>query len=283
MQTEHTILAVQDQVRQWQRQGLRVAFVPTMGNLHAGHLSLVEVAKKRCDKVVVSIFVNPLQFGPNEDFDSYPRTLDADSTALISADVDLLFAPSVNEMYPNGREQQTQVRVPELGEILEGASRPGFFNGVATVVSKLFHIVPADVAVFGQKDYQQLQVIRRMVADLNMPIEIIGAPIVREANGLAMSSRNGYLSESEREQAATIYQCLHQVQADLLQGRRDYSVLEQAACTWLNGHGFESDYVVIRDPATLKQPQADDGEWVVLAAARLGTTRLIDNIFVKLQ
>jgi pantoate--beta-alanine ligase len=283
MQIEHTIKSVQDQVRQWQYEGLKVGFVPTMGNLHAGHLSLVGEAKKHCHKVVVSIFVNPLQFGPNEDFDSYPRTLEQDSQVLVEAKVDMLFAPTVNEMYPHGREGQTQVNVPGIGDILEGESRPGFFSGVATVVNKLFHIVPADVAVFGEKDFQQLMVIRKLVADMNMAIEIIAAPIMREANGLAMSSRNGYLTEQERQQAATLYQTLQKVAQQLQNGRTDFGQLEAEARQALNDAGFVTDYLTIRNSDDLQPANAGTTDIVVLAAAKLGKTRLIDNISVNLQ
>lgn len=283
MHTQHIIKSVQETVRQWRRQGFKIGFVPTMGNLHPGHLSLVNMAREHCDRVVVSIFVNPLQFGPNEDFDSYPRTLEQDSAALQDADVDLLFAPSVSEMYPHGQQGQTQVSVPGVGDILEGESRPGFFNGVATVVSKLLHIVPADIAVFGEKDFQQLQVIRRMVADLNMPIDIMAAPIMREANGLAMSSRNAYLSEVERSQAAALYKCLQQSAQKLLSGRRDFAHIETEARLLLDQSGFITDYFTIRNMADLQPAHAESRDCIVLAAAKMGKTRLIDNISVNLQ
>ena len=283
MHTEHHINAVQKVVGDWKRQGLSVGFVPTMGNLHAGHLSLVAKAMQHADKVVVSIFVNPLQFGPGEDFDSYPRTLEQDAIALAEAGVDLLFAPSVKEMYPDGREGQTQVSVPNIGDILEGESRPGFFNGVATVVNKLFHCVPADVAVFGEKDFQQLMVIRRMVADLNLPMQIVGGPIVREDNGLAMSSRNGYLSVEQKEQAAVLYQTLCYLREQLKSGQRDFQALEQKAIERLSMAGFTPDYVSLRAADDLSPATGNTTSLVILAAASLGNTRLIDNISFEIQ
>ena len=283
MHTEHHIKAVQKIVADWKRQGLSVGFVPTMGNLHAGHLSLVAKARQHADKVVVSIFVNPLQFGPGEDFDSYPRTLDQDAIALAEAGVDLLFAPSINEMYPHGREGQTQVSVPDIGDILEGESRPGFFAGVATVVNKLFHCVPADLAVFGEKDFQQLMVIRRMVADLNLSIEIVGAAIVREDNGLAMSSRNGYLTAEQKEQAAVLYTTLCLFREWVESGQRNYPALEQKAAESLAAAGFKPDYVSLRSADDLSPASDNSVTLVILAAASLGNTRLIDNISFKIQ
>ena len=283
MHIEHQIKSVQRIVRDWKRQGCTVGFVPTMGNLHIGHLSLVEKARRHTDKVVVSIFVNPLQFGPTEDFDSYPRTLEQDGAALAEAGVDLLFAPTVNEMYPQGQTQQTRVHVPQLGDILEGVSRPGFFTGVATVVNKLFNCVPADLAVFGNKDFQQLQVIRRMVTDLNLPMEILGGEIVREANGLAMSSRNGYLSSEEKAQAAALYQTLCGVRDSILAGAHDYAALEQQASVRLLSAGFSPDYVSIRSTQDLSPAVAETRSLVILAAAVLGKTRLIDNISFEIQ
>ena len=283
MHIEHQIKSVQRIVRDWKRQGRTVGFVPTMGNLHIGHLSLVEKARRHTDKVVVSIFVNPLQFGPTEDFDSYPRTLEQDGAALAEAGVDLLFAPTVNEMYPQGQTQQTRVHVPQLGDILEGVSRPGFFTGVATVVNKLFNCVPADLAVFGNKDFQQLQVIRRMVEDLNLPMEILGGDIVREANGLAMSSRNGYLSSEEKAQAAALYQTLCGVRDSILAGAHDYAALEQQASVRLLSAGFSPDYLSIRSTQDLSPAVAESRSLVILAAAVLGKTRLIDNISFEIQ
>jgi len=283
MHTEHHIRNVQRIVNDWKRQGLSVGFVPTMGNLHAGHLALVEAARQRADQVVVSIFVNPIQFGPSEDFDSYPRTLEQDAVALAEAGVHLLFAPSVNEMYPRGLEGQCRISVPGIGELLEGESRPGFFTGVATVVGKLFNIVPADLAVFGEKDFQQLQVIRRMVADMNLPMEVVGVPTRREADGLAMSSRNGYLNEAERRQAPELYRVLCSVRDRLRAGETNYSAIEAEAASRLVAAGLVPDYLTIRRSPDLQPPGAGDAQLVVLVAARLGTTRLIDNISLEIQ
>ncbi|MGE0081763.1 MAG: pantoate--beta-alanine ligase [Thiohalomonadaceae bacterium] len=276
------IAALRQQVRAWRAADDSVAFVPTMGNLHAGHIALVKRARELAARVVVSVFVNPLQFGPNEDLDAYPRTPEQDAARLAEAGADLLFLPAEAEMYPQGREGVTYVEVPGLSDILCGASRPGHFRGVATVVSKLFHIVQPDVAVFGQKDFQQLAIIRRMVADLDFPIAIEGVATMREADGLAMSSRNGYLSAEERSRAPGLYQVLSQVSVGLKAGRRDFAALEQEAADELRSRGFEPDYVSIRRAADLAPPAQTDGELVVLAAARLGRTRLIDNLLITL-
>lgn len=281
MKTVHTIAEVRAQVRSWQKAGEAVAFVPTMGNLHAGHITLVREGHKVAQRVVASIFVNPTQFGPNEDFDKYPRTLDEDSKKLAAAGCDLLFAPSVEEMYPHGRTQ-TVVHVPGLGDALCGRSRPGHFDGVSTVVSKLFHIVPADIALFGEKDYQQLAIIRRMVADLCFPIRIIGVPTVREASGLAMSSRNGYLSPEQKETAAVLYRSLVAGRDAILGGRRDYSVLAAEIGAGIEAAGLVIDYIEIRNGHTLAAAEAADTALVIAVAARLGTTRLIDNIAFSL-
>ena len=217
--------ALRARVRAWRQQGLRVGFVPTMGNLHAGHYSLVMLAWQYADRVVSSVFVNPTQFGPNEDLDSYPRTLAADQDKLFGAGCHLLFAPSVDEMYPHGQAQQTIVRVPGVSEGLCGGSRPGHFDGVSTVVTKLFNMVLPDLAVFGQKDFQQLAVIRTMVRDLNMPVQILSEPIVRADDGLALSSRNGYLTADERATAPVLYRTLKGLELAIRGGRRDYPAL----------------------------------------------------------
>lgn len=277
MQIFQKITEVRDQIAVWRRAGQKIAFVPTMGNLHAGHLALVTAAKSRAECVVVSIFVNPLQFGPNEDFAKYPRTLEADTNVLRGAGADLLFLPEVGEIYPQGQKAATKVEVPEVSEGLCGVFRPGHFAGVATVVAKLFNIVQPDVALFGKKDYQQLQVIRRMVADLCFPIEIIGLDTVREVNGLAMSSRNGYLSVAEREQAAALYRSLKQAVDRLRAGDRDYARIEAAGLAELQAQGFRPDYFSIRRADNLAAPEVGV-PLVVLAAAWLGKTRLIDNI-----
>lgn len=260
----------------------RVAFVPTMGNLHEGHLALVREARRHAGVVVVSIFVNPLQFGPNEDLDRYPRTLEADRMALQAEGVDLLFAPPVEAIYPIPLEQQTRVEVPGISDIHCGASRPGHFSGVATVVCKLFNMVQPDVAVFGKKDYQQLQVIRRMVRDLAMPVEIVGLDTVREPDGLAMSSRNQYLDLEQRQIAPRLYASLREGSARILQGRRDWHVLEEEIIADLAAAGLRPDYVVIVDAQTLLPPALHSEKLVMLAAAWLGEARLIDNIEIDL-
>ncbi len=255
-----------------------IALVPTMGNLHAGHLALVKHAQQQARHVVVSIFVNPLQFGANEDFADYPRTLAQDIEKLEKSGVALLFAPRVADMYPRPLAQTTQVQVPELSDILCGASRRGHFVGVTTVVNKLFNLVQPKVAVFGQKDYQQLLLIQRMVEDLAMPIQILAVPTHREADGLAMSSRNGYLSAAQRAVAPQLYRSLTEVKQHVSQGERDFARLEQTAIAQLQCAGFVPDYVSIRHAQTLATAQTDDHDLMVLAAAKLGKTRLIDNL-----
>lgn len=267
------------QVRAWRAAGERVGFVPTMGNLHDGHITLVREALQRVPRVVVSIFVNPLQFGPNEDLAAYPRTPEQDQARLAEAGCHLLFAPSVATMYPNGQAVQTRVEVPGLSDILCGASRPGHFIGVATVVCKLFNMVQPDLALFGEKDFQQLLVIRRMVADLAMPVEVSGVPIVREPDGLAMSSRNGYLSVGERAQAPSLYRALTAAAQQLVAGRPLTEVEAQTAEA-ITAAGLKPDYVRICRTTDLGEPTANDRELVILAAAYLGRTRLIDNLRV---
>lgn len=282
MKTIETISAVREQVMQWKQQGLKVGFVPTMGNLHAGHLTLVKIAQQHCDKVVVSIFVNPKQFGPNEDFDRYPRTFDADQHQLHQVKADLVFYPSVQEIYPNGTEQTT-VQVPQyLTGLLEGASRPGHFDGVTTVVAKLFNIVQPDVAVFGQKDYQQFAVINAMVKDLAMPIEILRAPIARDKDGLALSSRNQYLTPQQREIAPKLNTVLLDIAAAIESGNHNFTALCRTASQHLIELGFdEVDYIKVCHAHTLVDAQQDDDELVILAVARLGKTRLLDNILLN--
>lgn len=275
--------AILERVRAWRKQGLRVALVPTMGNLHKGHATLVAEARKHADKVVVSIFVNPLQFGPNEDFNAYPRTPDEDKALLEEYQADLLFAPEVSDMYPQTAQPHTIVQVPELSDILDGVVRPGHFVGVATVVAKLFNIVRPDVALFGEKDYQQLAIIKQMAIDLCIPVQVIGVPTVREKNGLAMSSRNRYLNDGQREQAPHIYEVLHAVELQLQKGRRDFAAMEQGAVTHLQQFGFAPDYVAIRDADTLQPPTKQSRTLVVLTAVRLGRARLIDNVKVELS
>jgi len=283
MQTVTTVEAVRTQVRTWRATGARVAFVPTMGNLHAGHMSLLAAARFRAERVVASVFVNPLQFGPAEDFQSYPRTLPEDEQLLGEAHCDLLFAPPVEEIYPDGGAQLTVVTVRNLSGILCGQFRPGHFDGVATVVAKLFGIVAPDVAVFGEKDYQQFVIIRRMTRDLALPVEVVGAPTVRAADGLALSSRNRYLSTEERARAPAIHQALQQSIELLAAGSRDYASMESAGWQKLAVAGLRPDYYAVRDAMDLQSPRPNSRELVVLTAARLGRARLIDNLRLALR
>jgi len=281
MEIQTSTTALRECIRVQRAQGKRIAFVPTMGNLHAGHLQLVRQAQILADYVVVSIFVNPMQFGPNEDYGGYPRTLDADKRALQEAAADLVFVPDVQEIYGGDPGQVTRVEVPGFEGDLCGRSRPGFFTGIATVVTGLFNRVQPDIAVFGEKDFQQLLMIRRMVRDLCMPIEVHGVAIVREADGLAMSSRNGYLSATERATAARLFQVLNELKTALEGGASDLAALEQSALDNLSAAGFNPDYVSIRQRGDLRVPAPDATELIVLAAATLGTTRLIDNIIIS--
>ncbi|HEX5515580.1 MAG TPA: pantoate--beta-alanine ligase [Gammaproteobacteria bacterium] len=278
----HRIEDVRTLVRQWRAERLRVGFVPTMGNLHQGHLRLVEAASAEADRVVVSVFVNPTQFGVGEDFESYPRTLDEDCAKLRSLGAAAVFAPSVAAMYPEGASLRTRVSVPELSDMLCGALRPGHFDGVATVVSKLLNIVNPDVAAFGKKDYQQLRVIQRMVSDLNVPVQILPVDTLREASGLALSSRNGYLTVEEKARAATLYQTLLAASERLRQGE-PCAAVEVWGQDSLNMNGFRTDYFSVRRQADLAVPAAGDGDLVVLAAAWLGKARLIDNVELHLN
>ena len=283
MQILNTIAELRAQVTAWKRAGERVAFVPTMGNLHPGHIRLVERARELAPRTVASIFVNPMQFGANEDYAGYPRTLENDGRQLQAAGLDLLFAPPLTEIYPRPLEQMTQVAVPELPAVLCGVSRPTHFNGVTTVVTKLFNQVQPDVAVFGEKDWQQLLLIRRMVIDLDMPVEIVGVPIVREADGLAMSSRNGYLSVQERAIAPTLYAILQATAERLQRGERDYAGLEAEAKMRLAAANFRPDYFEIRGSNDLQRPTEETqaiSDLRIFAAAWLGRARLIDNLAV---
>ncbi len=282
METVTTIAAVRERVSRWHGAGERVAFVPTMGNLHAGHISLIELARKRGDRFVASIFVNPMQFGPNEDFAHYPRTPQKDERMLADAGCDLMFMPDVAEIYPRGLEHSTRVTVAELSGLLDGEFRPGHFDGVTTVVAKLFNIVMPDIAVFGEKDFQQLAIIRRMVADLCIPIEIVGAPTVREADGLAMSSRNQYLTAAERKIAPELHTALSRAVKRLTAGERNFADIERAELESIVRAGFRPDYFTVRDARTLVVPDADSRHLVVLVAARFGKARLIDNLQVTL-
>lgn len=278
MQTVQDAAALRAVIRGWRNQGQTVGFVPTMGNLHAGHHSLIKLARARADRVVASVFVNPTQFGPNEDFERYPRTLVQDQVGLAEHDCDLLFAPDVTTLYPFGAASSVSIHVPQLTETLEGAYRPGHFDGVATVVCKLFNLVQPDLAVFGQKDFQQLKVIERMVRDLSLPVKIMAAPTLRADDGLALSSRNQYLSAENRALAPQIHATLLQMRELVAKGHAR-AVVEQAAASKLTRAGFEVDYAAIRRVEDLAEPADGEQEGLVaLIAARLGTTRLIDNL-----
>ena len=282
MNTVKTLQQLRAAISRARSEGKRIAFVPTMGNLHAGHVALVQHATERADFVVASIFVNPLQFGANEDLDSYPRTLAADQSKLLEAGCDLLFTPDAHDIYPHGMTQQTIVSVPGVSTGLCGGSRPGHFDGVATIVCKLFNMVQADIALFGEKDFQQLAVIRKMVADLNMPIQIFGVPIVRDHDGLALSSRNGYLSAQQRAAAPALQHALQAIKAQIINGRRDYATLFEHFATDLQAAGFCLDYVELRDALSLQPADVQSTQLVLLAAAYLGSTRLIDNLIFDL-
>jgi pantoate--beta-alanine ligase len=282
MQTFHHIRGLRDTLEQARKRGQSIGFVPTMGNLHAAHLALVTTAKAHCDVVVASIFVNRLQFGLNEDWDKYPRTLAEDTAKLSSAACDYLFCPEEQEMYPNGMATQTRVIVPTMANILCGASRPGHFEGVTTVVAKLFNIVEPDVAVFGLKDYQQLAIIRRMVQDLCLPIELVAGEIVREADGLAMSSRNGFLTAAERPRANQLHRSLTWVSEQIFAGRRDFAALETLAKEQITQAGFRPDYVTVSNSRTLNPATDQDVELNVLGAMYTSGARLIDNVSIPL-
>jgi pantoate--beta-alanine ligase len=280
MRTVHSIADLREQLSAWQQQGLSVGFAPTMGNLHSGHISLITAAKSRCDKVVSSVFVNPLQFGPNEDLEAYPRTLSADQSQLEAAGCDLLFAPPVEEMYPAGQAAVSNVIVPELTLDHCGDSRPGHFDGVTTVVAKLFNLVQPQSAFFGKKDFQQLRVIKQMVVDLCFPIEVVGVETCREDDGLAMSSRNQYLSTEQRQAAPQLRQTLLAAKQGLLDGESVAAVVAQAEAE-LSNTGFEPDYFNICDADSLQRQNGcyeASKTWVILAAAKLGKARLLDNI-----
>jgi len=283
MEVIGTVAGVRARVREWRDAGARIALVPTMGNLHAGHSSLLEVARAHADRVIASVFVNPLQFGPAEDFAAYPRTLEEDRQLLQAANCDLLFAPEVEQMYPEGGAQPTLVTVRSLASVLCGQFRPGHFDGVTTVVAKLFNIVQPDVAVFGEKDYQQFVIIRRMTTDLQLPVAVIGAPTVRAPDGLALSSRNRYLSAQERAVAPAIYRALQAAARRLAEGVRNYLAVEGHGWQVLAKAGLRPDYFAVRDARELQLPDGHSSELVVLAAARLGNARLIDNLRVSLS
>jgi pantoate--beta-alanine ligase len=276
----HTKKELDEQLAEWRQHDDHIALVPTMGNLHAGHISLVELAREHAERVVVSIFVNPTQFGEGEDFEEYPRTLERDTRRLKTSAADLIFAPSVETMYPFGLKDATTVSVPRLTENFCGANRPGHFDGVTSVVARLLGLVQPDLAIFGQKDYQQQLVIRHMSRDLNLPVTIITGETVREEDGLAMSSRNQYLTDDERASAPVLFQVLSAVGSELQNGRRNFEELEAESIAKLGDAGFDVDYFSIRRAQNLEIPDRDCDELVVLAAAQLGNARLIDNTVV---
>lgn len=264
----------------WRDKGETIAFVPTMGCLHQGHLSLVQKAQTSADHVVVSIFVNPLQFDDSNDLSNYPRTLEEDKLKLTQIGVDLVFAPEVSSFYPEGENAVKQVDLGQITAILEGAHRPGHFAGVATVVKRLFEIIQPNIAIFGEKDFQQLMVIQQLIAKFSLDIEIVGMPIFRERDGLAMSSRNRRLSEEQREIAPELYRQLELIKAEINAGANNFAVLEQLAIENLSKAGFEPEYVVVRETSTLLPPKNHEDSKVILAAAKLGDIRLIDNLRV---
>jgi pantoate--beta-alanine ligase len=280
MELSEQVTELRRRVAEWRRSALRIGLVPTMGNLHRGHLALVREARALADRTIVSIFVNPLQFGPQEDFGAYPRTMDRDRELLVTAGADLLFAPTVEAVYPRGPSGHTRVEVPGLSDVLCGASRPGHFAGVATVVCKLFNMVQPDIAIFGEKDFQQLVVIRRMSDDLSLPVEIRGAATVREPDGLALSSRNGYLTAEERARAPALYRALCRAR-DRLQGGEMTERVEAQGSAELATAGLRPDYFSVRRAEDLAVPESADRDLVVLAAAYLGRARLIDNLRVR--
>ncbi|CAM3771513.1 pantoate--beta-alanine ligase [Rheinheimera salexigens] len=275
-----SIAQLREQIAIWRRNGERIAFVPTMGNLHQGHLRLVDVAKQQADRVIVSIFVNPMQFGKNEDLANYPRSLEQDCAGLSVHQADAVFTPTPEMMYPQGLDKQTFVDVPFLGDLHCGESRPGHFRGVSTIVCKLFNLVQPDIACFGEKDYQQLAIIRQMVADLSMPIQVVGVSTERAEDGLALSSRNNYLTPEQRAQAPQLYQVLQQLKQKIVAGDHNYRALEQAAKQQLSELGLTADYINISQTSSLALATAETDKKVILAAIFVGSTRLIDNIEV---
>jgi pantoate--beta-alanine ligase len=282
LQVTSTTRELREQLNDWRHSGDHIALVATMGNLHDGHLSLVRLARKHAERVVVSVFVNPTQFGDGEDFENYPQSLERDKRMLKRFQTDLLFVPEIETMYPFGIDNATSVTVPVLTDDLCGTFRPGHFDGVTSVVSRLFSLVQPDVAIFGQKDYQQQLVIRRLAEDLSLPIEIICGPTQREEDGLAQSSRNQYLSDKERAIAPNLFATLSDIGKDLESGKRNYDELEQHAVSELQKLGFKPEYVSIRRAENLGMPDRDNDELIVLAAATLGKARLIDNVVVNI-
>lgn len=283
MQVFHTVNGLREILRKHRNSGQKIGFVPTMGNLHDGHLALIKQAKQTNDIVVCSIFVNALQFGLNEDWDKYPRTYDSDYEKLDQEGCDYLFYPEDGEMYPNGLDTQSRVICPTMTDVLCGASRPGHFEGVTTVVSKLFNIVQPDEAIFGIKDYQQLAVIKRMTEDLCLPVKIISAPIHREADGLAMSSRNSYINEDERPKVKVLKQVLELIAEQIKAGNLEFTQLEMEAKKRIESEGFKADYVTISNSKTLEPAAVDDREITILGAMYTASARLIDNISINLD
>ena len=283
MQCVSDTATLRETLRGWREQGEKIALVPTMGNLHTGHLRLTEMAKSLSSRVVVSIFVNPMQFDRDDDLRAYPRTLEEDKQKLHDLDTDLLFTPEVTDIYPCGTRDTTYVEVPGLSDMLCGANRPGHFRGVATVVAKLFNLVQPEVAVFGEKDFQQLMLVRRLVDDLNIPVEIVGMATVREADGLAMSSRNRYLDARQRRKAPLLYATLRSLAAAIRGGNRDFRGLADQAQKSLTEQGLVPDYLNIRRQSDLAEAELGDCELVILAAAWLGKARLIDNLTISLK
>jgi pantoate--beta-alanine ligase len=277
-----SVIELRQYVQHWKDHGQSIAFIPTMGNLHAGHMSLIEKGQSLCDRSICSIFVNPMQFGPNEDFNHYPRTLDSDIAQLKASGCDLVYLPAASELYPDGLDKISHVQVTDLADNYEGAHRPGHFTGVATVVLKLFNIVKPDVSVFGKKDFQQYRIISKMVEDFNLGVQIIGQETTREASGLATSSRNQYLDQAQQEKAAKIYQLLQQTAQQISEGDRDYESIEQRALAALDGVGFKTDYFRICSTETLLPATSEDRDLVILVTAAMGPTRLLDNIEVSL-
>lgn len=281
MHIESTTVSLREHLADWRLAGDHIALVPTMGNLHRGHLSLVKAARKHAERVVVTIFVNPTQFGEDEDFESYPRTLERDKRSLDRVNTDILFVPDIDTIYPFGIDGATSITVPVLTKELCGTFRPGHFDAVTSVVSRLFSLVQPDVAIFGEKDYQQLTVIRRLVDDLSLPIGIIACPTVRDDDGLALSSRNQYLNEKERVIAPRLFSVLSAIGKDLESGKRNYDELENHAVAELTELGFSPEYISIRRAENLAAPDRDNDDLVILAAANLGAARLIDNVIVR--
>ncbi len=274
--------SVRERIAEWRREGHKVAFVQTMGSLHKGHLALIADARARAPRVAVSVFVNPLQFGPDEDFGRYPRKTEADKTLLADAGASLMFAPTAFEMYPTGFERTTKVDVPELSQILEGQSRPYFIEGFATVTTKLLQIVQPDIAVYGEKDFQQLIVVRRLVADLCLPVEILSVPVVREHDGLAYGARNRHLSSRDRNIASRLFDTMKLARRRLIDGERNFAAVAETGFKELDRGGLSPEYFAIRQSGDLMPPRADSRDLVILAAARLGLTRLLDCQHVQL-